>query len=132
MEAINAVMAYHYLERSGVEARKSVANEVVRIIQSVNRHRQEGEILEGISNDPLVVQMNFVALACDNLRIHPPFKNCEWTRVSNPYLSRSKVNEFHISTAVDVIRKDDGVCVNWPKNDVRVDFVKMSQDGLLC
>lgn len=131
MEAINAVMAYHYLERSGVEARKSVANEVVRIIQSVNRHRQEGEILEGISNDPLVVQMNFVALACDNLGITPPLRNCVWTRVSNPYLSRTKVNDFHITTAVDVIRKDDGVRVNWPGNDARVDFVKMSRDGLL-
>ncbi len=43
MEAINAVMAYHYLERSDVDARKKVAREVARIIQSVNRHREEGE-----------------------------------------------------------------------------------------
>ena len=131
MEAINAVMAYHYLERSDVDARKKVAREVARIIQSVNRHREEKEILEGISENALIVQMNFVALACDNMGIAPPLRNCVWSRVSNPYLSNIKVKDFQITAAVAVIQQDDGIVVHWPGNEARINFVKMNQDGLL-
>lgn len=129
MAAINAVMASYLIEKADSATRQMIVDEVIRIIAGVHRHKTPDEICQDVSKEPRVVQMNFIALACDNLAISPPFSRCEWTRVKNPYQTMYQVDENYIAAAVDAIRKDDFVQVIWPGNDARIDFMKLRQRG---
>ena len=90
MGAMNAVLASHLIEKANRAERKRIAMEVSDIFSSVQRklfvhgHAPAGT-LEAISKESRVVQMNFIALACDNLGISPPVPNRAWARLKNPY-----------------------------------------------
>jgi hypothetical protein len=131
MGAVNTVLASHLIEKANRSDRKRIASEVFNIITSVRRGQPLDTILTEISKETRVVQMNFIALACDNLGIAPPVRNNVWTRVENPYRIGNQVDAQHISIAVDVIAKQDGVRIAWPGNDSRIDFKKMHAEGAL-
>ena len=132
MCAMNAVLASCLIEKADYSTRIKIAQEVVYIIASVKHQSQSIDlILQDISKQPRVVQMNFVALACGNLYIDPPFHNNLWSRVKNPYRTGAKLDEKYISAAVGVLKKQDGIRVTWPGNTVLVDFKKMYEDGIL-
>lgn len=128
--AVNAVLASYLIEKADRADRIKVAKEVVNIIASVQR-RSLDLILQNISTQSRVVQMNFIALACDNLYIEPPVRNNVWSRVDNPYRVGSDVDEHRISAAVYAIEKQDGVRITWPGDSVRIDFKKMYEEGIL-
>lgn len=129
MGAVNAVLGSHLIEKTDAGTRKKISKEVADIVMRVRQRQQLEAILDEITTKNRVVQMNFVALACDNLGIDPPVRNNVWTRVKNPYLIGSQVDATRISLAVQAIEKQDGVRVVWPGNDVRVDFKKMYEHG---
>ena len=131
MGAINAVLASHLIENSDRALRQKIAREVVTIIASVRKHQTLDSVLDDIGNQSRVVQMNFIALACDNLSIAPTVPNNVWARVKNPYHIGQQVDANRISVAVDLMLKEDGVRVAWPGDNVRIDFVKMHNEGLL-
>jgi len=129
MGALNAVLASHFIEKAPNVARQKIAREVFNIVTSVRRGQPLERILSELSNESRVVQMNFIALACDNLGIDPPVRNNVWTRVKNPYQLNSQVDTNHLSAAVDVLFKQDGVKVVWPGNEAKIDFQKMYSNG---
>lgn len=131
MGALNAVLASHLIENAKPVVRKQIAQEVFNIITSVRRGQPLDRILAEISSETRVVQMNFIAIACDNLGIDPPVRNNVWTRIQNPYQLRTQVDATQLSAAIDAISKQDGVKVSWPGGDVAVDFRKMHRDGVV-
>jgi hypothetical protein len=130
MGAVNAVLASYLIEKADADTKKRIAQEVVRIVQGVQRGAAPDLILEDTSQQSRVVQMNFVALACDNLGIDPPVPNSPWTRLGNPYRIGTQVDPTRISVAIALIEKENGVRVSWPGNTVRVDFKKMYSGGV--
>lgn len=131
MGANNAVLASCLIEKVDRADRKKIAREIVKIIMSVYPRQTTDCILSRLSTQPRVVQMNFIALACDNLYIEPPVRNNVWTRIDNPYRVGNDIDENRISAALEAIEKQDGVCITWPGDNVRIDFKKMYEEGLL-
>ena len=129
MGAMNAVLSSHLIENANRAERQKIAKEVANIISSVQRGQALDVILEAISKKSRVVQMNFIALACDNLGIAPPVPKRAWARLKNPYQADYQVDAERISAAVGVIGKSDKVIIIWPGNDAKIDFTKMHQQG---
>jgi len=123
MGALNAVLASYLIQSADNDDRLKIAREVARVIMR-ERPRQTAEsVLHELSKETRVIQMNFIAIACDNLGIPPPVRNNVWTRVKNPYLIGTKVNDMRISAAIDAI-ESDGVLIVWPGNNDRVRFYR--------
>lgn len=131
MGAMNALLASHFIEKADRADRKKIANEVFIIVTSVRRGQSLDAILHEISNESRVVQMNFIAIACDNLGIQPAILNNVWTRVKNPYQVGTQVDASRLSVAIKAIAKQDGVQVSWPGNDAKINFKKMHSEGVL-
>lgn len=131
MGAMNTVLASHLIENANRAERQKIAMEVANIISSVQHGQAPDAILEAISKESRVIQMNFIALACDNLGIAPPVPKRAWARLKNPYQMEHQVNAERISAAVEVIGKFDKVVIVWPGNDAKIDFKKMHQKGEL-
>ncbi len=131
MGAVNAVLASYLIENTSPAERKKIVGEVASIILSVYPRMTLDVALQGLSGRSRVVQMNFIAIACDNLDIAPPIQNNVWTRVENPYALDHQIDEARISWAIGRIEEQDGVRVTWPGNTVRIDFKKMYEVGAL-
>lgn len=132
MAAINAVMANHVLENANGQTRQLIAQQVLEIITSVQTWADKSSLLKELNNDNRVVQLNFVALACDNLGIQEPFKKSAWTRVKNPYSSSAGVDDMAIRSAIDAIRYDDkSTAISWPGIESSIDFGAMIESGEL-
>lgn len=112
MSTMNAVLASHLIEHATTEVRKNIARQVVAIFQSVNRMSTE-DALDKLSKEDRAVQMNFIALACDNLGIAPTVPKNVWTRIRNPFLAGREATPLYIETAIETVRKKDGVSVSW-------------------
>jgi hypothetical protein len=121
--AVNAVMGNYLMENSDVPTKIMITNEITNIISIVRYGKVSKEtILSELSKDSRVIQMNFVALACDNLGIPPPFKNTCWERIKNPYAVGSQVEEIRIESAISSIQRDDPRKISWPGISTPFDF----------
>jgi hypothetical protein len=128
MAAINAVMANHVLEHTSQTQRKHIASEVVKIISSVQK-RDRLRIIEDLNDRDRVTQLNFVALACDNLGINAPFKKCDWTRIKNPFATARDMPEIMIDSAIVAIKRDDQTTITWPGVSKSINFSLMLETG---
>jgi hypothetical protein len=128
MAAINAVMANHVLEHTSQTQRKHIASEVVKIISSVQK-RDRLRIIEDLNERDRVTQLNFVALACDNLGINAPFKKCDWTRIKNPFATARDMPEIMIESAIVAIKRDDQTTIKWPGVSKSINFSLMLETG---
>jgi hypothetical protein len=121
--ANNAVLASHLAEHLDGEQKKAIAT---LIANSILRFRTRGSaevILRELNKNCRVTQMNFIALACNDLGIQPLIKGSDWLSVRNPYLVGGYTKEKDISFSVRWYEKRSGVRVNWPGDDVKVDFL---------
>lgn len=115
MAALNAVMGSHVMECSDHSTKEVIADEITKIIASARYGKPSKEsILSELNQESRVVQMNFVALACDNLGIPPPFKNSYWERIQNPYVTGSQVTELAIEGAIKAFNKEGNSGIVWP------------------
>lgn len=130
MGANNAVLASYLLENSDSGMRKAIALQVADIIMSVQR-TDRNSALAKLSEECRVTQMNFVAIACDNLGIPPPVANNVWSRLKNPYMIGTQVDETRIKVALGLLLKQDRARIEWPGNDSKVDFLHMFRTGEL-
>ncbi len=130
MGAVNAVLASHLIENLGCDERIRIAKEVVSIIARGRQIRAD-LVLDDLSTQSRVTQMNFIALACDNLGIDPSVPNNVWTRVENPYQVGDQIDAERISGAIAAIAKQDGIRVSWPGEATKVNFTKMYNEGRL-
>jgi hypothetical protein len=68
--------------------------------------------------------MNFIVLACNDLGIEPPIDDrVGWRPIRNPYSVGGHTKERDISAVVRWFAKNKGVSVDWPGDDVGVDFL---------
>jgi hypothetical protein len=86
------------------------------------------DVLRELNNNCRVTQMNFIALACINLGIEPPIPNSCWLPIRNPYSVGGYTKETDISFAVRLFARKSGVSINWPGDDVKVDFLGWYDD----
>jgi hypothetical protein len=103
----------------------------VKIISSIQQRQTLEAVLKDVSKQSRVVQMNFIAIACDNLYISSPAPNNPWTRVENPYRIGNQVDAARIDAAIDAVLKLDGLRIIWPGDNVRINFEAMHKTGAL-
>ncbi len=117
--ATNAVLASHLLARLDRQQKQNIATLIADHLKS-SRDTAE-DVLRALNNNCRVTQMNFIALACNDLGIEPPI-SC-WLPIRNPYLVGGYTKETDISFAVRLFARKNGVSINWPGDDVKVDFL---------
>ena len=115
MAVVNAVLANQFITSCDQKQNALVSSQIITIISSVQRKKSQQEVIRKLNTEPLLVQMNFVAIACDNLGIQPIVPSNVWTRINNPYSLISKVTNYHIEAALEPIKKQDGYSLTWPK-----------------
>lgn len=123
MAALNAVMGSYVMENADLSTKIAIADEIAKII-SIARHGKPNKatILTELNQESRVVQMNFVALACDNLHIPPPFTNSYWERIKNPYAAGKQVDELLIQAAIQTEQKNQSSRITWPGISASFDF----------
>ena len=122
--ADNAVQANHLLPRLNEQQKKEIVTHIANKISIFYGGRKPNEkILRDLSNDCRVTQLNFVALACNDLGIEPPIQDgVGWRSIRNPYAVGGHTKERDISACVRWFAKRYGVSINWPGDDVKLDF----------
>lgn len=122
----NAVLASHLLDTITPDLKQKIAAHIVnRLFEIYHRRRTVEELLEDLNNEPRGLQMQFVALACIDLGISPNIKNHAFTYIANPYQARDWASDKEVGYTVQSTQKVSGIAVNWPGNDVKVDFTKL-------
>jgi hypothetical protein len=118
--AINALLASDLIEAANNDLRQQITQGIADIAFEVYYgKRTREELLEDLSNRTRVVQMQFVALACNNLGISPNVPKIEFNRVDNPYWAEGRVTEDILAFYVRFIEKRSGVRINWPGDSVK-------------
>jgi len=112
MGALNAVMAHYVLLNSEPSIRTKIAKEVEAVMTSVYPRHSWEKVCQTLAEGNYVVQLNFVALACDNLGISPPGNNA-WTRPKNPFALQSQIRSDHIDIAIHALEKQDKIKSSW-------------------
>jgi hypothetical protein len=121
--AINAVLASHLLARLDRQQKQNIATLIVdQILKSRYRATAE-DVLRKLNNNCRVTQMNFIALACNDLGIEPPIPKSCWLPIRNPYSVGGHTKETDISSTVRWFARRNGVSINWPGDEVKVDFL---------
>ena len=131
MGALNAVLASHLIENGSLATNQLIAIQVIEIVRSVNNNMSDEKVIADLNKANRVVQMNFIAIACDNLGIPPKVPNNVWTRIQNPYLVGQQVDESAIEASIDAIFKQDKCRVTWPGIQKQINFNTLLQNGRL-
>lgn len=124
-EAHNAVLASHLAETVSPELRREIVKRLVLIQQQV-RAAGSGDvytIVADLSSRSRIVQMNFIALACNSMGIPPSLNGLHFEAIENPYRSDNDSSLSRIGVALDDLSRRSGRQLNWPGNHVRVDFL---------
>ena len=124
-DAINAVLANHLAETASPELRRKIVDRIVTIQIQVRRERASDAraIVADLSNRSRIVQMNFIALACNNIGIPPSLNGLYFENVENPYRSDNESSLNRIGVALDDLSRRSGRQLHWPGNHVRIDFL---------
>jgi hypothetical protein len=124
-DAHNAVLASHFTETASAELRREIVKRIV-LIQQQMRAAGAGDphaIVADLSNRSRIVQMNFIALACNSMGIPPGLNGLQFQGVKNPYRAENESSLNRIGVALDDLSRRSGRQLNWPGNHVRVDFL---------
>jgi hypothetical protein len=130
MGANNAVLASHLLDNVSENIKEEIVDQIILIIKSVNPRMTDEQALLDLNNAPRVAQLNFVAIACDNLGISPLIKKNVWTRIKNPYHVANQVDIDRINSAIAAVLVQDRVQINWPGNNVKINFSRKLNNKL--
>jgi hypothetical protein len=131
-QAFNAVLANHFIENSSAGVKRQLAKQILTIQMDVKGRyaKSPAEELRDLSMQPRIVQMQFIALSCNNLGMGPKVPNNYFYEVENPYRARDGVNEMHFKAVIDTVAKNSSYRLTWPGDSAKLDFVKMYNDGL--
>lgn len=125
-EAHNAVLANHLVENASMELRKKIVQQLVFIQHNVTGRRVEDAnlIIAELSQQTRIVQMNFIALACNSLGVSPALKGLYFESIQNPYRSDNESSLARIDTALDDLSRRSRRQLHWPGNSARIDFLE--------
>jgi hypothetical protein len=124
-DAHNAVLASYLAETASPELRLEIVKRLI-LIQQQMRAAGAGDphaIVADLSNRPRIVQMNFIALACNNMGIPSGLNGLHFESVENPYRSDNDSSLNRIGVALDDLSRRSGRQLTWPGNHVRIDFL---------
>jgi len=130
LDAWNAALANDLVVNASPELKRELANRLV-IIQQQVQGRAAGtpnQILEDLSRRTRIVQMNFVALACNSLGIPPRLRRAEFQNVSNPYRSDSESSRGRLPSCLLDLARRYGPIASWPGNEERENFSRWTKD----
>jgi hypothetical protein len=123
-EANNAVVAHHLVETSSTELKKKIISCIIDLQRSVKGPYAGTlqQILADLDAQPRSVQMNFVALACNNLGIAPSLPGSYFDKVQNPYKAKSSDLADRIASTIRQYTSRSGVGISWPGENAKVRF----------
>lgn len=124
-DAHNAVLASYLADTASPELRQELVKRLILIQQQIlaGGAGDPRAILEDLSRRPRIVQMNFIALACNSLGIPCGLSGLQFESVENPYRADNDSSLSRIGVALDDLSRRSGRQLNWPGNHVRVDFL---------
>ncbi|HET7575369.1 MAG TPA: hypothetical protein VFK19_02245 [Sphingomicrobium sp.] len=128
-EAHNAVVASHFVDHADTDTKRRLIECIIKIQHEV-KGRYAGskdEILADLNRQPRSVQMNLVALACNNLGVQPNVRGFQFNDVSNPYRAKDGDIDERIEFAVRWLNERFPAKVSWPGNSCRVNFTDWLQ-----
>lgn len=122
-DATNALLASHLVVSMTPDLKRRIINTIIEIRQRVEGARAgtADQIIQDLNSRPRIVQMNFVALACNNLGIGSNVKGYYFSKVQNPYRTNSDDCRARIEAMIPAVRRKDP-SVSWPGDDKRVNF----------
>lgn len=122
-DAHNAVLASYFAETASPELRLEILKRLILIQQQVRAAGDPRAIVAELSECARIVQMNFIALACNSMGINSGLNDLHFERVKNPYRSDNQSSLSRIGVALDDLTRRSGRQLFWPGNHVRIDFV---------
>ncbi|TPG39016.1 hypothetical protein EAH79_14825 [Sphingomonas koreensis] len=124
-DAHNAVLANYLAETASREMKSEIANRLILIQQQARREgvTDPRSILADLSGQPRIVQMNFIALACNGLGIPPGLRGLSFANVDNPYLADDQSSLNRIDVAMIDLSRRSGKALSWPGNNVKINFL---------
>ena len=125
-DAHNAVLASYLAETASRELRQEIVKRLI-LIQQQMRAAGAGDpqaIIADLSNRPRIVQMNFIALACNSMGIPTGLNGLHFESVENPYQSDNDSSVSRIGVALDDLSRRSKRQLHWPGNHVKVDFLQ--------
>lgn len=123
--AMNAVMASYLFDNASDDQKFEIIEEIIRIHQYAWPSMDPMDMLRMLSESNRIAQMNFVALACENLSIPTPARNNVWSPIDNPYSISAKIKDNWIDAAVATVAKQHGFKIEWPGRDCKIDFIAL-------
>jgi hypothetical protein len=128
-EAHNAVVASHLCDHADAGTRQRLIKCIIEIQREIKGRYAgtEEQILSDLNSQPRSVQMNFVALACNNLGVQPSVRGFHFNDVSNPYRAKDGDIDERIEFAVRWLNERFPATVSWPGNSRRVNFTEWLQ-----
>ncbi len=122
--AHNAVLANQLAETASPELRRKIVTQLVIIQQQVRAVAGDPHaIVADLSQRPRIVQMNFIALACNSIGVPPGLHGLTFAAVDNPYHADDESSVSRIGVALDDLSRRSGRRLTWPGNDARIDFL---------
>ena len=126
--ATNAVLANHLWARLDSEQKRIIIKLIVYNHLKNNNRRSIDDIIYILNEQCRVTQMNFVALACRDLGIEPPIDDrVGWRNIRNPYSVGGHTKKRDISAVIRWFARNKGVSVDWPGDNVKIDFLSWYQ-----
>jgi hypothetical protein len=124
-DAHNAVLANYVAETASPQLKKEIVERLIIIQQRVTGggRGDPHAILADLCDRPRIVQMNFIALACNNLGIPSGLNGLSFMDVQNPYHAQNDSSLNRIVVSLKDLSRRSGRNLNWPGNDVRIDFL---------
>lgn len=125
-DAHNAVLASYLAETASPELRLEIVKRLILIQQRV-RAAGAGDshlMVADLSNRSRIVQMNFIALACNSMGIPSGLNGLHFESVENPYRSDNDNSLSRIGVALDDLSRRSGRQLHWPGNHVKIDFLE--------
>jgi hypothetical protein len=124
-DAHNAVLASHLAETASPNLRREIVRRLV-LIQQQMRAAGDGDphaIVGDLSSQSRIVQMNFIALACNSMGIPPGLNGVQFQSVENPYRAENESSLNRIGVALDDLSRRSRRQLIWPGNHVKLDFL---------
>lgn len=125
-DAHNAVLASYLVETASPKLRLEIVKRLILIQQQV-RAAGAGDphaIVADLSNQPRIVQMNFIALACNSMGIPSGLNGLQFESVENPHRADNDNSLSRIGVALDDLSRRSGRQLHWPGNHVKIDFLE--------
>lgn len=120
----NAVLVSHLLLSLDRQQKRNIAGFMANhVIKSGYRGTVE-DVLRALNRECRVTQLNCVACACENLGIAPPINDdVGWRSIKNPFVAGGHTKSRWIDANISYIKKTFGIDIDWPGDEVRVDFL---------